>query len=133
MSDKLYIKLPNGRYQEYRPPEPPHFNTLYIKEKGRYVPWAMEMRGSDALTEGVWVITKSCYGISWSQGKYLYDSFLAMKASDIQDAPSLAELGGYDKLANYLCENWGKVDKRCVDTMCKSIVGILMQYNNDKK
>ena len=133
MKEKLYVKLPNGRYQEYREPEPPYKNCLYIKEGNRYIPWDMEMKGHDALTEGVWVVTKHPYGRSMSSGKYLYDSFLAMKASDIVEAPSLAELGGYEKLSSYLCSRWGEVDKRCVDTMCKSIVGILMQYKDEHK
>ena len=133
MKEKLYVKLANGRYQEYREPEPPHKNALYVKEGNRYVPWAMELRGHDALTEGVWVVTKHLYGNSMSSGKYLDDSFLCMKVGDIVNAPSLIELGGYEKLSSYLCEHWGEVDKRCVDTMCKSIVGILMQYKNQKK
>ena len=131
MKQKLYVKNEKGRYEEYRDPDPPHHNCLYVKEGGRYIPWAMEMYGHKALTEGVWVVTKNSYGCSMSSGKYLYDSFLAMKASDIIEAPSLAELGGLSKLADYLSSNWEKVDKKCVDTMCKSIVGILMQYGKE--
>lgn len=132
MKQKLYIKKENGRYAEYKEPEPLYNNALYRKESGRYVPWSMQLY-ADMIDEGVWVVTKNPYGRSMASGKYLYDSFLCMKASDIIKAPTLAELGGWSKLSDYLSANWDKVDKRCVDTMCKSIVGILMQYGKESE
>lgn len=132
MKEKLYRKLPNGRYEEYKAPEPPYRNALYIKEGNRYIPWYMNLRTSDSLSEGVWVVTKNNYGMSMSNGKYLYDSFLCMKASDILEAPTLAELGGWNKMADYLSKNWDKVDKSCIDAICKSVVGILMNYKKEK-
>ena len=129
MKEKLYIKLPNGRYQEYKP-VPQYDNALYRKRGNKYVPWAMDLR-SNELDEGVWVIVKDKGCTSFSNGKSMYDSYLCMKCGDIVKAPSLAELGGWNKLADYLLQNWDKVDKRCVDTMCKTIVGILMQYGKE--
>lgn len=57
---------------------------------------------------------------------------LSCICGDIVEAPSLAELGGYEKLSAYLLQHWGEVDKSCVDTICKSVVGILMNYGKDK-
>ena len=130
MKQKLYFKNEKGRYEEYKDPEPPHRNCLFVKNGNKYEPWGMDLR-NNWLNEGVWVVTKNNYGTRTSNGKYLNDSYLCLKASDIVEAPSLAELGGYEKLTHYLSENWDKVDKSCVDTMCHSIVGILMQYKQN--
>ena len=129
---KLYIKKPNGRYEEYKEPLPEFDNKLYRKRGNKYVEWGMDLRYNE-LDEGVWVITKRRGCHSYAAASGLYDYYVAMKCGDIIDAPSLAELGGYDVLAHHLLMNWDKVDKTCVDTMCKTIVSILMQYKKENK
>lgn len=131
-SKKLYYKDEKGRYREYQEPEPPFDNALYRKmlhgKKVVYEPVSM-LQDRD-LGEGVWVVVKNIYGKSYSNGKYLNDCFMCLKASDIQDTP-LSKLGGMDKLADWLCHNWEKLpkDKSRAD-LCRAIVGVLFQYEN---
>ena len=131
---KLYIKLPNGRYQAYREPEPPFDNVLYRKVlRGKKVIYEPQSMCSDkGLEEGVWVVTKLIYGKSYSNGKYLYDCFMCLKASDIQDV-QLSKLGGMNKLADYLSCNWDKLPKnKSQYDLCRAIVGLLFQYEKEK-
>lgn len=131
IKQKLYIKLPNGRYKEYVEPYQELDNKLYKKRNGRYVPWGMELYHNE-LDEGVWVITKTRSCKSFTNAKIIHENFAAIKASDIIEAPTLAELGGYEKLCAHLLENWSRVDTTCVDTIIHSVVGILMQYKEGK-
>lgn len=129
---QLYVKLPNGRYKPYEEPRPEYDNMLYRKRGKRYVPWGMDLKYNE-LDEGVWVITKGRGCKSYASGKMLYESYLCIKCGDIIEAPALAELGGYEKLATYLLQHWGEVDKTCVDTMCKTIIGVLMKYQKEEE
>lgn len=131
---KLFIKLPNGRYQAYQEPEPPFDNVLYRKyifgKKAYYKPVSMCIEKD--LEEGVWVVVKHMYGKSYSTGKYLNDCFMCLKASDIQETP-LSKLGGMDKLADWLCNNWGKLPKnKSQYDLCRAIVGLLFNYEKEK-
>lgn len=132
---KLFVKLPNGRYKAYKEPEPPFDNVLYRKyifgKKTYYKPVSMCIEKD--LEEGVWVITKHTYGKSYSTGRYLRDCFMCQKASDIQETP-LSKLGGMDKLTDWLCHNWDKLpkDKSQYD-LCRAIVGLLFKYEKEKE
>lgn len=126
---KLYVKLPNGRYQPYV--EETHDTRLYVKRNGKYKPWGMDLRNYE-LGEGVWVVTHSRSCKSIANGKSIYDAYKCIKCGNIVEAPSLAELGGYEKLSAYLLQHWDEVDKSCVDTICKSVVGILMKYGKEE-
>lgn len=131
---KLYVKLPNGRYAPYKEPEPPFDNVLYRKfvrgNKVCYYP--ISMRLEKELDEGVWVVTKQLYGKSYTSGMYLRDLFMCQKASDIQEV-SLAKLGGMDKLADYLGRNYDKIDfTKSKHDICRAIVGVLFNYENEK-
>lgn len=131
---KLYVKLPNGRYQAYQEPEPPFDNVLYRKVlRGKKVIYEPQSMCSDkGLEEGVWVVTKHIYGKSYSTDKYLYDCFMCLKASDIQDV-QLSKLGGMDKLADYLSCNWDKLPKnKSQYDLCRAIVGLLFNYEKEK-
>lgn len=125
---QLYVKLPNGRYAPYV--EETHDTRLYVKRGNKYKPWGMDLK-NNSLNEGVWIITKSRSCESYASGQYLYEAYKCIKCGDIVEAPSLAELGGYEKLSAYLLQHWGEVDKSCVDTICKSVVGILMRYGKE--
>ena len=127
---KLYIKNEKGRYEPYREPEPPFDNVLYRKvqrgEKFVYEPQSMCI--DKGLEEGVWVVVKHMYGKSYSTGKYLNDCFMLLKACDIQETP-LSQLGGMDKLADWLSHNWDKLPKNASQyDFCRAIVGLLFQY-----
>jgi len=133
---KIYYKdEKTGRYRELKTPEPPFSNALYRKvvrgKKTYYEPVSMCI--SRDLEEGVWVVVKNCYGKSFTNGKYLNDCFMCLKASDIQETP-LSKLGGMDKLADWLCHNWDKLPKnKSVYDLCRAIVGVLFQYEENKK
>ena len=127
---KLYVKLPNGRYVPYV--EEIQDERLYKKRGNKYVPWGMELYHNE-LDEGVWVVTKSRSCKAFSNGKSIHEWYQCIKCGDIVEAPTLAELGGYEKLAAYLLQHWSEVDTTCVDTICKSVVGILMKYKSEEK
>ena len=134
MKEKLYVKNEKGRYVPYVEPNPPFENVLYRKvlrgKKIVYEPQSMCM--DKGLEEGVWVVVKHLYGRSYSTGKYLYDSFLCMKASDIQEV-ELSKLGGMDKLADYLSHHWDELPKnKSQYDLCRAIVGMLFKYEKEK-
>lgn len=133
-AQKLYVKNDKGRYEPYQEPVPPYDNVLYRKvrhgNRTEYVQESMLLH--QGLGEGVWVVTKHIYSKSYTNGKYLNDCFMCLKASDIQDV-SLAKLGGMDKLADYLCHNWDKLPKETSHyDMCRAIVGLLFKYEEEK-
>ena len=133
MEQKLYVKE-NGRYREYKAPEPPFDNKLYRKfvygKKVVYEPCSMLM--TDDLPEGVWVVVKHKGSKSITNGKYMYESYMCMKSGDIQDV-SLAKLGGMEKLANHLSKNWNKLPRNTSQyDLCRAIVGLLFDYENEK-
>ena len=132
---KLYVKLPNGRYEEYREPIQEYDNKLYRKvvrgSKVHYEPCSMLM--TDDLPEGVWVVVKHRGSKSISNGKYMLENYMCMKAGDIQDV-SLAKLGGMERLAHHLAMNWSKLPNNVSQyQLAQSIVGILLDYENEKK
>ena len=132
---QLYYKDEKGRYRVYQEPEPPFDNVLYRKVKrGSKISYEPQSMCSDkGLEEGVWVVTKNCYGKSFTSGKYLYDCFLCMKASDIQEM-ELSKLGGAQKLADYLSSHWNELPKNVSPSdFCRAIVGILMKYKPNGK
>lgn len=132
---KLYVKLPNGRYQAYKEPEPLFSNALYRKyvfgKKTYYKPVSLCL--TKDLDEGVWVVVKHIYGKSYSTGKCLNDMFMCYKASDIQETP-LSKLGGMEKLADWLCHHWDELPKdKSQHDRCRAIVGLLFRYENESK
>jgi hypothetical protein len=53
---------------------------------------------------------------------------MLLKACDIQETP-LSQLGGMDKLADWLSNNWDKLPKNTSQyDFCRAIVGLLFQY-----
>lgn len=131
---KLYVKLPNGRYEEYREQIQEYDNKLYRKvmrgNKVYYEPCSMLM--TNDLPEGVWVVVKHKGSKSISNGNYMYENYMCMKAGDIQDV-SLAKLGGMDKLAHHLMQHWDELPKnKSTYGVCQAIVGILCNYEKDK-
>lgn len=131
---KLYVKLPNGRYEEYREPIQEYDNKLYRKvvcgSKVHYEPCSMLM--TNDIPEGVWVVVKHRGSKSISNGKYLYENYMCMKAGDIQEV-SLAKLGGMERLAHYLSQHWNELPKNNSQyDLCRAIVGLLFNYEKEK-
>lgn len=134
---KLYIKNDKGRYEEYQEPKSSYDNVLYKKvQRGKKVVYEpTSMLVTNDLPEGVWVIVKHRGSKSFTSGEYLMDCYMCLKASDIQDV-SLAKLGGMERLAEHLSQNWNKLPKdKSIHELCRAIVGTLFLYENseDKK
>ena len=132
---KLYVKLPNGRYEEYHEPIQEYDNKLYRKvvrgSKVYYKPCSMLM--TNDLPEGVWVVVKHHGSKSISSGKYMYENYMCMKTGDIQEV-SLAKLGGMERLSHYLSQHWDELPKNNSQyDLCRAIVGLLFNYEKEKK
>lgn len=132
---KLYVRLPNGRYEEYREPVQEYDNKLYRKvvrgSKAYYEPCSMLM--TKDLPEGVWVVVKHYGSKSISNGRYMLENYMCLKTGDIQDV-SLSKLGGMERLANYLSQHWNELPKDWSQyDLCRAIVGLLFQYEKDKR
>ena len=133
--NELYVKLPNGRYEKYKEPEPPLDNKLYRKfvygKKVVYEPCSMCL--TNDLPEGVWVVVKHKGSKSVTSGKYMYENYMCMKSGDIQDV-SLAKLGGMERLAHHLSQHWDELPRnRSQYDLCRAIVGLLFDYEKEKK
>ena len=131
---KLYVKLPNGRYEEYREPKRPKTdNALYRRVGKKYEPVNMMMECL-SWQEGVFVVTKNRSAFqpdSWTSGDYLQEIFKLYKCGDIENV-SIAKLGGMQKLADHLSRHWDEINGTSQYERCASIVAILMNYGNEK-
>lgn len=128
---KLYVKLPNGRYKEYIEPEPEYDNKLYRKVGNKYVPCSMQETSN--LDEGVWVVVRHKGHKSFTNGKYLLDRYMCLKAGEIQDV-SLSTLGGFERLTEHLVHHWEEIPQNCSRyDLARAIVGILFEYGNEQK
>ena len=132
---KLYVKLPNGRYEEYREPVQEYDNKLYRKvvrgNRVHYEPCSMLM--TNDLPEGVWVVVKHRGSKSISNGRYMLENYMCLKTGDIQDV-SLAKLGGMEKLAHHLSQHWNELPRDWSQyDLCRAIVGLLFQYEKEKE
>lgn len=132
---KLYVRLPNGRYEEYREPERPQTdNALYRRVGKKYEPVNM-MLECHSWQEGVFVVTKNRSALqpdSWTSGEYLQQIFKLYKCGDIENV-SIAKLGGMQKLADHLSRHWDEINGTSQFERCASIVAILMNYENQKE
>ena len=123
---KLYIKNKNGRYEEYQIPEVELSETLFRKVNGRYVPESINCTSD--LPEGVWVVTRGRSYWEMISGKYLREQMMLEKASDLKEMPSLAELGSWQKCANYVLRTIGDIDKMTRNEIVNAIVGKVFEY-----
>ena len=124
---KLYIKNENGRYEEYHIPEVELSETLYRKINGRYVPIAVNC--TNDIPEGVWVVTRFRSGREIISGKFLKEVMKLEKASDLKEMPSLAELGSWQKCANYVLRTIGDIDTMTRNEIVNAIVGKVYEYS----
>ena len=124
---KLYTKNKNGRYEEYQIPEVELSKTLYRKINGRYVPESINC--TNDLPEGVWVVTRGRSYWEMISGKYLREQMMLEKASDLKEMPNLAELGSWQKCANYVLRTIGDIDKMTRNEIVNAIVGKVFEYS----
>ena len=124
---KLCIKEENGRYEEYQIPDLDVSETLYRKINGRYVPESINC--TNDIPEGVWVVTRELSYWEIISGKYLKEQLGLEKASDLKEMPNLAELGSWQKCANYVLRTIGDIDKMTRNEIVNAIVGKVYEYS----
>ena len=124
---KLYIKKENGRYEEYHIPDLDVSETLFRRINGKYVPESINCTSD--LPEGVWVVTRFRSGREIISGKFLKEVMKLEKASDLKDMPSIAELGSWQKCANYVLRTIGDIDTMTRNEIVNAIVGKVYEYS----
>ena len=124
---KLYTKNEKGRYEEYQIPDIDVSDTLFRRINGKYVP--VSTICTNDLPEGVWVVTRgsSCKEIIY--GQYLKELMKLDKASDLKEMPSLAELGGWQKCAQYVLDEIGDFESMTMKEIVYAIVGKVYEYS----
>ena len=127
MKQKLYTKNEKGRYEEYQIPDIDVSETLFRRINGKYVP--VSTTYAKDLPEGVWVVTRgsSCREIIW--GQYLKEIMKLEKASDLKEMPSLAELGGWQKCAQWVFDEIGYFESMTMKEIVYAIVGKVYEYS----
>ena len=130
INEKLYRRLPNGRYEEYH--EPYHEdskNILYRKVGKKYVPWEIRLSSDFVWQEGVFAVTRSQHAIKpncWTNAEYLQTEFKVYKCGEIEKV-SIGYLAGMDKLSEYLALHWNEISGHNSHEKAASIVAILMR------
>ena len=124
---KLYTKNEKGRYEEYQIPDIDVSETLFRRINGKYVP--VSTICTNDLPEGVWVVTRgsSCKEIIY--GQYLKELMKLDKASDLKEMPSLAELGGWQKCAQWVLDEIGDFESMTMNEIVYAIVGKVYEYS----
>ena len=128
---KLYIKKENGRYEEYQIPEVELSETLYRKINGRYVPESINCTSD--LPEGVWVVTREQSTREIISGKYLKERMMLDKVSDLKEMPNLAELGSWQKCADYVLRTIGDISTMSKYDIVYAIVGKVYEYSKKRE
>lgn len=127
MKKKLYTKNEKGRYEEYQIPDLDVSETLFRRINGKYVP--VSVNCSNDLSEGVWVVTRRRSIREIINGKYLKELMMLDKASDLKEMPSLAELGGWQKCANYVLDEIGDFKSMTMNEIVYAVVGKVFEYS----
>ena len=127
MKQKLYTKNEKGRYEEYQIPDIDVSETLFRRINGKYVP--VSTTYSNDLSEGVWVVTRGSSCREIISGKYLKELLKLEKASDLKEMPSLAELGGWQKCAQWAFDEIGDFSKMTMKEIVYAIVGKVFEYS----
>ena len=124
---KRYTKDEKGRYEEYQIPDMDVSETLFRRINGKYVP--VSTTYDKDLPEGVWVVTRgsSCREIIW--GQYLKEIMKLDKASELKEMPSLAELGGWQKCAQWVFDEIGDFESMTMKEIVYAIVGKVYEYS----
>ena len=124
---KLYTRNERGRYEEYQIPDIDISETLFRRINGKYVP--VSTTYSNDLSEGIWVVTRdrSCSEII--RGQYLKEIMKLDKASDLKEMPSLAELGGWQKCAQWALDEIGDFSSMTKNEIVYAVVGKVFEYS----
>ena len=126
MKTKLYTKNEKGRYEEYQIPDLDLSATLFRRINGKYVPESTML--TYYLPEGIWVVTRGRSSMETISGKYLKELMMLDKVSDLKEMPSMAEIGGLRKCANYVLEEIGDISTMTKAEIVNAIVGKTFEY-----
>ena len=124
---KLYTKNEKGRYEEYQIPDLDMSDTLFRRINGKYVP--VSIYCAKDIPEGIWVVTRGRSSREIISGKYLKESMMLDKVSDLEQMPSLAELGCWRKCANYILRTMGDISAMTKADIVNTIVGKVFEYS----
>ena len=124
---KLYTKNEKGRYEEYQIPDIDVSETLFRRINGKYVP--VSTTYAKDPPEGVWVVTRGSSCREIISGKYLKELMKLDKASDLKEMPSLAELGGWQKRAQWALDEIGDFESRTMKEIVYAVVGKVFKYS----
>ena len=124
---KLYTKNEKGRYEEYQIPDLDMSDTLFRRINGKYVP--VSIYCAKDIPEGIWVVTRGRSSREIISGKYLKESMMLDKVSDLKEMPSLAELGSWRKCANYVLNEMGDIFAMSKIEIVNAIVGKVFEYS----
>ena len=127
MKQKLYTKNEKGRYVEYQIPDIDVSETLFRRINGKYVP--VSTTYAKDLPEGVWVVTRGSSCREIIRGQYLKEIMKLDKASDLKEMPSLAELGGWQKCAQWVFDEIGNIESMTMKEIVYAIVGKVYEYS----
>ena len=127
MKQKLYTKNEKGRYEEYQIPDIDISETLFRRINGKYVP--VSTTYPNELPEGVWVVTRGSSCREIISGKYLKELMKLEKASELKEMPSLAELGGWQKCAQWVFDEIGDFELMTMKEIVYAIVGKVYEYS----
>lgn len=127
---KLYTKNENGRYEEYQIPDVDISETLFRRINGKYVPVSTTYLND--LSEGVWVVTRGSSCREIISGKYLKEIMKLDKASDLKEMPSLAELGGWQKCAQWAFDEIGDINTMTKHDIIYAVVGKVFEYSKKR-
>ena len=128
---KLYTKNEKGRYEEYQISEVELSETLFRRINGKYVPIAINC--TNDLPEGVWVVTRGQSHREIINGKYLKEQMMLDRVSDLQEMPSLAQLGSWQKCANYVLRTIGDISTMTKNEIVNAIVGKVFEYSKKRE
>ena len=127
MKQKLYTKNEKGRYEEYQVPDMDISETLFRRINGRYVPASLSCTYD--LPEGIWVVTRGRSSREVISGQYLKELMMLDKVSDLKEMPSLAELGDWQKCANYVLDEIGDFESMTMNEIVYAIVRKVFEYS----
>ena len=128
---KLYTKNEKGRYEEYQIPYLDVSDTLFRRINGKYVP--ISVNSTYDLSEGVWVVTRGRSSREIINGKYLKELMMLDKVSDLKEMPCLAELGDWQKCANYALNEIGNFESMTMNEIVYAVVGKVYEYSKKNK
>lgn len=128
---KLYTKNEKGRYEEYQVPDIDISETLFRRINGKYV--SVSTTYDKDLPEGIWVVTRGSSCREIIQGQYLKELMKLDKASDLQEMPSLAELGGWQKCAKWVLDEIKDFSSMTRNDIIYAVVGKVFEYSKKSK